>query len=274
VALAAAILFWPREQPSAQLLERAEDAYFQYTRGDNETAIALYEQALIAHPDEPAAQAGLARALVQRVLRWPNPPGEEDFTRTTLGEALASGRLETPQARVMLDRAHNLVMDAAQAAPNNADVQLALGLTLAARRDFIEAEAAYQRALAIDSNAWGALINLGDLADIRDAPAQALPFYERAFETMERTYAREPQRIRPWQAEVGVLIASRHNAAGRTAEAERWYRRVLSQSPMHSASVDGLAALLVARGDAAAAQRLCVEHTARAGQSPGCGAMP
>ena len=274
VALAAAILFWPREQPSAQLLERAEDAYFQYTRGDNETAIALYEQALIAHPDEPAAQAGLARALVQRVLRWPNPPDEEDFTRTTLGEALASGRLETPQARVMLDRAHSLVTDAAQAAPNNADVQLALGLTLAARRDFTEAEAAYQRALAIDSNAWGALINLGDLADIRGAPAQALPFYERAFETMERAYAREPQRIRPWQAEVGVLIASRHNAAGRTAEAERWYRRVLSQSPMHSASVDGLAALLVARGDAAAAQRLCVEHTARAGQSPGCGAMP
>lgn len=273
LALGAAFLLWPRESPTAPLLERAEDAYFQYTRADNETAIALYEQALVADPDLPAAQAGLARALVQRVLRWPNPPGGEDFTRTTLGEALETGRLETAQARATLDRALSLVTRAAQTAPNDADVQLALGLTLAARRDFTGAEAAYRRALTLDPNAWGALINLGDLADMRDAPAQALPLYERAFETMQRVYAREPQRIRPWQAEVGVLIAARHGEAGRTAEAERWYRRVLSQSPMHAPSVDGLAALLAARGDATAARTLCTEHAERAGPSPGCEAL-
>ncbi len=270
LALGAAFLMWPRTSPSAPLLERAEDAYFQYTRGDNETAIALYDQALTADPEDTAAQAGLARALVQRALRWPNPPGGEEYTRTTLGEALATGRLETAQARATLDRALGLVTSAAQTAPNSADVQLALGLTLAARRDLTGAEAAYRHALAIDASSWGALINLGDLADMRGAPEQALPFYERAFETMQRVYAREPQRIRPWQAEVGVLIAARHGAAGRTAEAERWYRRVLSQSPMHSPSVDGLAALLAARGDVPAARALCAEHAERAGPSPGC----
>ena len=272
VVFAAALVLWPRESPTGQFLERAQDAYFQYTRADNETAIALYEQALALDPDQAAAQAGLARALVQRALRWPNPPGGEDFTRTTLGEALAAGRLETAQARATLDRAFGLVTRAAQAAPNDADVQLALGLTLAARQNFAGAETAYRRALAIDANSWGALINLGDLADMRGEPGQALPLYERAFETMQRVYAREPQRIRPWQAEVGVLIASRHYEAGRAAEAERWYRRVLAQSPMHGASVDGLAALLVARGDVSAARTLCAEHAERAGPSPGCSA--
>lgn len=272
VVFAAALVLLPRESPTRQLLERAQDAYFQYTRADNETAIALYEQALALDPDQAAAQAGLARALVQRALRWPNPPGGEDFTRTTLGEALATGRLETAQARATLDRAFGLVTRAVQAAPNDADVQLALGLTLAARQNFAGAETAYRRALAIDANSWGALINLGDLADMRGEPGQALPLYERAFETMQRVYAREPQRIRPWQAEVGVLIASRHYEAGRAAEAERWYRRVLAQSPMHGASVDGLAALLVARGDVRAARTLCAEHAERAGPSPGCSA--
>lgn len=270
LALGAAFSMWPRTSPSAPLLERAEDAYFQFTRDDNETAIALYDQALTADPEDTAAQAGLARALVQRALRWPNPPGGEEFTRTTLGEALDTGRLETAQARATLDRALGLVTSAARTAPNNADVQLALGLTLAARRDLTGAEAAYRRALAIDASSWGALINLGDVADMRGAPEQALPFYERAFETMQRVYAREPQRIRPWQAEVGVLIAARHAAAGRTAEAERWYRRVLSQSPMHSPSVDGLAALLAVRGDVSAARVLCAQHAERAGPSPGC----
>lgn len=120
--------------PDAALLARAQDAYFQYTRSENETAIALYERILANEPDNATASAGLARALVQRVLRWPNRPGE--FTRTTLGEALAEGRTDTPQARRLLDRAHTLARGAADRAPNNATVLQALGLTLAARRDF------------------------------------------------------------------------------------------------------------------------------------------
>ena len=260
-------------ESSMALIARAQDAYFQYTRADNETAIALYEQVLAREPGNAAASAGLARALVQRVLRWPNRPGEPDFTRTTLGEGLADGRIDTLTAQALLDRAYSLARSAADQAPNDADAWQALGLTLAARRDFDGAEVAYRRALAIDADAWGALINLGDLNDIRGAPQSSLPLYAQAYGAMQRAYAREPQRIRPWQAEVGILIAERHLAARDTAQAEAWYRRVLSQSPLNDSATAGLARLLQARGETAAARELCASLEERTGAGDGCAAI-
>lgn len=259
---------------SMMLIARAHDAYFQYTRADNETAIALYEQVLAREPGNAGASAGLARALVQRVIRWPNLPGEPDFTRTTLGAALADGRIDTPTARTLLDRAYSLATRAADLAPSDADVWQALGLTLAARRNFDTAEVSYRRALSIDADAWGALINLGDLNDIRGAPERALPLYVQAYEAMQRAYAREPQRIRPWQAEVGVLIAERYLAVHDIALSEAWYRRVLSQSPLHEGATAGLARLLLARGETAAAHKLCLSLQERTGASGRCGAIP
>lgn len=129
----------------------------------------------------------------------------------------------------------------------------------------------YRRALDSDADAWGALINLGDLEDIRGAPERALPFYERAYEAMQRAYEREPQRIRPWQAEVGVLVAERYLAATNSKQAEIWYRRVLSQSPLHEDAITGLAQLLETRGDRVAAREVCANLAARAGPSIGCG---
>lgn len=255
------------------LIERAQDAYFQFTRTENETAIALYERVLVNEPNNATASAGLARALVQRVLRWPNRPGEPDFTRTTLGEALSDGRTDTPSAQALLDRAHGLARGAADQAPNNADVWQALGLTLAAQRDFAGAETSYRRALSINADAWGALINLGDLNDIRDAPHDALPLYVQAYEAMQRAYAHEPQRIRPWQAEVGVLIAERHLTSRDVAQAEIWYRRVLTQSPFNERATAGLAQLLLARGQLDAARELCTSLAARTGAGDGCSAL-
>ncbi|MEQ1812745.1 MAG: hypothetical protein ABL889_22650, partial [Terricaulis sp.] len=94
-----------REDSSAALIARARDSYFQFTRADNEAAIDLYESVLLVEPDNAQALAGLAAALVQQVIRWPNAPGEPDYTRTTLGEALTSGRTQTPSARARLERA-------------------------------------------------------------------------------------------------------------------------------------------------------------------------
>lgn len=275
--LATGIVTWRMsiEAPnqSATLIARAKDYYYQYTRSDNEAAIALYERVLEGEPNNAEALAGLATALVQRVMRWPNPPGEADFTRTTLGEALADGRTETPQARAWLDRARDLAGRAAQIAPNDPFVQQAHGLALAASREFDSAEAAYNRAVEIDANAWGPLINLGDLADIRGEPAQALPFFERAYAAMERVYDEEPQRIRPWHAEVGVLIARRHVQAGRVDVAEQWYRRVLAQAPLHVGAVVGLATLLKQKGDADGAARLCAALIDRTGANAACAAL-
>jgi transcriptional activator of cad operon len=258
---------------NAALVARARDHYYQYTRAENESAIAIYERVLAANPDNAEASAGLATALVQRALRWPNAPGEEDFTRTTLGEALADGRLETGQARVWLERALTLSGNAAQRAPNDAFVQQAHGLALAASRRFEEAASAYERAVAVDRDAWGALINLGDLADIRGAPGEALPYYERAYAAMERVYPEEAQRVRPWQGALGVLIAERHAARGDIGGAETWYRRVLAEAPLQEDAVVGLATLLKQKGDTAGAVQLCANLIQSTGANAACEGM-
>lgn len=252
------------------LIARAKDAYFQYTRADNETAIALYEQVLAAEPDNAPAQAGLATALVQRVIRWPNPPGAAEYSRTTLGEAFAAGRTDTPEARAHLARARDLADRAARRAPNDAFVQQSLGLTAAAQRDFSAAQGAYERAVAVDADAWGALINLGDMQDITGARANALPYFERAYAAMERAYASEPQRVRPWLAAVGVLAAGRHAEAGRPDAAEAWYRRVLAAAPLDAPAVAGLADILAARGQPREARDLCARLIERTGPNPAC----
>lgn len=52
--------------------------------------------------------------------------------------------------------------------------------------------------------------------------------------------------------------------------AEGWYRRVLSQSPLHRDATIGLAAVLRAGGDAAGANRLCEELALRLGDENVC----
>lgn len=261
----------PAEIESSALIARAQDSYFQFTRADNEAAVALYERVLASEPANIAALAGLARALTQRSLRWPNPPGGgPDFTRTDLGQALETGRLDTPEAVATLARARDLAERAVRLAPDDAGALQSLGLVLSAQRQFDAAEAAYQRALRSDPEAWGALVNLGDLRDINGAPGEALPYYERAYALMERIYPSEPQRIRPWHAEIGVLVARRHAEAGRLDQAEAWYRRVLTQSPLEPNAVAGLAALLAQRGARAEARELCESLVERTGPNAQC----
>lgn len=259
-----------RDDSSAALIARARDSYFQFTRVDNETAIDLYESVLSVEPDNAQALAGLAAALVQQVIRWPNAPGEPDYTRTTLGEALTSGRTETPSARARLERARALAGRAARLSPNDYFAHQALGLTLAAAGEFDAARAAHERAVALNADAWGALINLGDLEDIQGRTRAALPYYERAFAAMERGYASEPQRIRPWQSALGNLIGDRYRSDGKLSEAEAWYRRVLVNAPLDPGATSRLAELLAARGERAAAEQLCADLVARIGPHSEC----
>ena len=259
-----AVLVWTNAERQTDIrIARATDHYYQYTRADNETAIALYEQVLATEPDDADALAGIAAALVQRALRWPNPPGGEEFSRTSLGEALASGRTQAAQSQAWLVRARSLSSRAIEQNPRSAFVYQARGLALAASGDFEPAEDAYRRALEIDPDAWGALINLGELSDLRGAPQEALPIFERAYGAMERSYAAEPQRVRHWQNELGAVIAERYAAADDAAMAETWFRRVLSRTPLHERSVVGLATLLKQKGDADGAARLCSGLLAR-----------
>lgn len=254
---------------SAALNRRAEEFYFQYTRADNEAAIALYEQALLLAPNDAVALAGVANGLVQRAVRWLGI-AEGGSPRANLQSALESGLLETAEAKSLLAKAQELAERAAAIAPNCSAALRALGLVLSAQRRFGDARTIYRRALAADPKAWGVLINLADLDGIEGSDADALQNLGRAFAIMGAQYNAEPVQIRPWYAALGNMIANRHAAGGDLDTAETWYRRVLAHSPFHEDATAGLAALLAAKGEGHAADALCRTRIARIGPSVLC----
>lgn len=252
------------------LIARADDAYFQFSRGDNEAAIELYQRVLGLHPDDVSALAGLANALTQRSIRWPEPVGDGPTEFTQLRDALANGHLDRPQARQQLQRARQLAERAVALAPDSAAAHKALGFVAGAQRAFEPALASYRRAVALDPDAWGAMINIGDVLEITGRQAEALPWFERAYAAMARSYDRNPAQVRPWHARLGVAIAERHRDSGQLPTAEAWYRKVLAQMPLDPGATAGLAALLRAGGGATEADRLCAELAQRLGPAQGC----
>lgn len=274
VVFAAAVIVyavWPTRPPSsdvgvASLVERANDFYFQYTRADNEAAITLFERILTERPDDPSALAGLANALVQKVIRWPGEPGALEYTK--LADALKSGRTKSAAAQVVLTRARVLAQRAVGLAPNDAGAHKALGFVQSANNEFPVAIASYQRAITLDPDAWGPLINIGDVLEISGSPQEALPYFERAYNAMARVYDKQATRVRPWHGELGVLIGDRKKQAGAIGEAETWYRRVLVYAPLHRIATERLATLLRTQGDIASATQLCANLQQRTGR--GC----
>ena len=255
------------------LTAQADDLYFQINRADNEQAIALYERALKVKPGHAAAQAGLANALVQQVIRWSAPPGPADARSTNLGRALASGVTRTPEARRKLGRASRLAEAAVEGAPQLPAAWKALGFVRSAQGDFPAALEAHRTAARLDPDAWDALINLADLYSLKGEPEISLLYLESAYAAMTRAAAREPDRVRPWQDDTAILVGRAHETAGRLEKAETWYRRVLSRQPLHPAASAGLARVLVARGDRAGAQKLCRDLADRIGPNEACVAI-
>jgi DNA-binding winged helix-turn-helix (wHTH) protein/Flp pilus assembly protein TadD len=247
---------------TSELLDRADGFYAQYTRSDNEAALRLYERVLADDPQNAAALAGQANALTQRVIRWGL---EGEANRTTLTEALQSGALETPRAQAALGRAEALAQEATRLDPGHARAWRALGLIKAAQSDFDAARRAYDRALVIDPENWGAMINLSELEDLSGRPERQADLLARSFEAMSRDYAANPVAIRPWQSEVGLAVARLRAEAGEPQQAELWYRRVLALDPLNAEAVTGLAAVLRDGGDEAGADALCRELEAAGG---------
>jgi DNA-binding winged helix-turn-helix (wHTH) protein/tetratricopeptide (TPR) repeat protein len=254
---------------SRVLVELADDFYFQFSRADNEAAIDLYQRVLGLHPDDVAALSGLANALVQRCVRWPESPGPGPVEFHQLRDALANGHLSRAPALQQLQRANALAERAVALAPDSPVAHKALGFTLSAQGAFEAALAEYRRTVELDADAWGALVNIGDVLEIIGHPGEAMPYFERAYAAMGRSYDRSSARVRPWHARLGVGIAERHFARGDHSAAETWYRTVLAHYPLDPPATRGLAELLRAGGDSAEADRLCAELRQRtAGQ--GC----
>jgi len=249
------------------LLQRADAFYAQYTRSENEAALRLYETVLASHPGDAAALAGLSNAIVQRVLRFTGPEGSV-ADRRSLTEALESGWFDHPEARPALERAEALARQATEADPGHARAWRAYGLALSTLRQFEAAEAAYNRALVIQPDDWGSLINLSDIAEIAGQSERSTAYLAQAYEAMSRRFVEDAVLVRPWQSQVGLVVAERKLASGDAADAELWYRRVLASDPLNKAAVNGLAALLRDNGDAPGAQALCEDLLRRTGE--GC----
>ena len=118
IAALAIYLLMPAPQPNSEaesLTARANDLYMQFTRSNNEAAIALHEKVLAMDKDYAPAQAGLAKALVQRDMH------------------------QTEPATKTLSRATALAERAVRLAPRDADALKALGFAYTAQNRIDEA---------------------------------------------------------------------------------------------------------------------------------------
>lgn len=235
------------------LANRADDFYMRFQQADNASAIELYERVIAIDPSHAQAHAGLASALVQRVIRWPE--GIEGVSSLT--EALDLGLNETEQARDLLTRAKSLASRAVQVAPADPKTLKALGLVLATSGDLDGAQSQYQRAISLDDDAWESMINLGELKRRDGDLGSAVDLFSRAYEAMHRRYDIEAQRIGPWHAPLGVSIAELYQELGDLQESEIWYRRILRLSPYDPEATAGLARILAESGDLRGALALC-----------------
>ncbi|MEN7343110.1 MAG: winged helix-turn-helix domain-containing protein [Pseudomonadota bacterium] len=272
-ALVALAVYWLQpmeERPYDLQLTRADDLYMRFTREDNEAAIGLYERVLSEAPDNAQAQAGLANALVQRVIRWPRAAGMEGAT--SLSEALQRGITSRPEADAILSRAVAMAERAVRLAPNDPDTMKALAFTLTANGELERAEAIYREIITIAPAHWPALINLGEINSIRGDREAALTYFVDAWNAMTDAYQIEPQRVGPWQTALGVGIGQQYETLGARTEAELWYRRVLVQAPYEPEATVGLARLLTAAGESGEARALCQGLVERLGPYPGCDA--
>ena len=165
--------------------QRAQDFYGAYSRAENEAAVALYERILAGDSERVAALAGLASALTQRVLRWPQAQGRT-LHFTDLTSALKAGHLRTPYAREVLARARLLAQHAVQIEPENALARRSLGLVVSAQGELDAALVQYDAAIAVDADAWGALINRGEVLSLLGRPADSVDSWMAAFAVMTR----------------------------------------------------------------------------------------
>lgn len=251
-------------------LLRADDFYMKFTYADNETAIKLYESVLATDSDNVRAQAGLANALVQRVIRWPDGQQISLTGADSLQEALKQNLHLTDFGQNTLKRATGLAERSVRLAPSNPDILKALGLTYTAQGRVNEAKAVYEKAISLDPDAWESMINLGEIYQIRGQDDKARIIFTQAYEAMDRNYASEPQKIAQWQAPMGNVIAQLHLQQGRSNEAEIWYRRVLTLFPLDKNASIGLAALLRVNGDSVQASEICRELQNRLGDVTSC----
>lgn len=239
------------------LMVRADGFYSQYTRSDNEAALRIYETVLADDPENAKALAGLSNAIAQRVIRYQGPGSEGDLGRRSLTEALESGWLDQAEAKDRIQRSITLARKATELDPQHTRALRALGLAQSAQQNYEAAQRAYEKALIIDPEDWGTMINLSELSRLSGQSENAVSYLEQAWFSMERKFVSDPVAIRPWHSSIGLAVADLHAAAEAWDESKLWFQRVLSRDPLNAEAVRGLANVLRRLGETSRAQLLC-----------------
>jgi transcriptional activator of cad operon len=255
---------------SSGMVDTADEDYFHYSYEKNEQAIALYQRAIRRDPDNARAHAGLANALVQRVMRWPHGDAEGAKTFTKLEDALKAGYVDQPKSQQVLRRAMRMAQRAVKLNVRDAAAHKALAFVHSAQRNFDDALNGYKRAVALDPDAWGPMINIGDILEIQGRSAEAVPYFEKAYETMARVYGAQTVRVRPWHSELGIHIGDAYRARGELKQSAQWYRKVLDGAPLHPGATGRLASVLQQTGDEQTARELCAALKSRLGDKADC----
>lgn len=255
------------EAEGGDLIARADGFYSQFTRSNNEASLRIYERVLADEPENAFAMAGLSNALAQRVIRYEGPDSDGEAGRTSLTQALENGWLNTPEAKARLKRSLELATAATELEPSHTRAWRALGLTHSALQDFPSAERAYERALVIDPEDWGTMINLSELSVLTGQPEYSTPYLEQAWFAMERNFAVDPVAIRPWHSAIGIAVGQRRFEELAFDESKLWFQRVLSRDPLNVEAVRGLANVLTKLGDTAQADALCADLAASSDQT-------
>lgn len=250
-----------------ELIRQADDYYHSISRQDNEMALELYQQAMALSPTASDAHSGMANALVQRVIRMPNETEGVDWEEGGLGLALLDGRLTTQDATLTLARAETLSQKAIELAPTSAKAHKAYGFVLSAQNQLDSALISYQKALALNPDAWDVLINMGDVYEISGKLTDAIEHYKKALQAMNRERAGQDNYGRPWRASLGASIADKYLVQNNLNDAEIWYRHVLSFAPFDARATKGLSSILKQTGRSEASTRLCENYVARVGTS-------
>jgi len=253
------------------LLTQADDFYHQMRLADNEMAVSLYEQHINLQPGAAAGYAGLANTLVQKAVRYTIADAER---YSSLTEKVEAGVLDNDESQNLLSRAHTLAMRAVELQPDSAVTLKALGFVQSAQGRYDEAIATYERAIAIDDQAWQVWVNLGELHSVTEHRQLAISAFESAFQAMLARYEEQEVQIRPWIADIAALIGTFYLEEKSYNQAETWFETSLRYAPLHEAGTLGFAQVLYRTGDRLGGIALCERLAVRLQKEISCEQLP
>jgi DNA-binding winged helix-turn-helix (wHTH) protein/Tfp pilus assembly protein PilF len=263
VAIVLGFIAFEGDAEIEEILARADSLYMQFDEQSNEAALALYEKVLELDQDNSSARAGIANAMVQRLVRWPSSKYSVEASGVSLTNALASGQLVTPESKLMLERARLIAEKAVRLNPTDVSAMKSLGFVYSAEGKIEQAISVYQKAITTDSSAWRSLINLGELYDLNNQTELALETFIDAFNAMQKKYPEEPQNIGPWQPALGNSIAGRYLQNEDFEQAQFWAEKILEIVPFNRQASTTLITALLASNQETEAQRICDNYASK-----------